>query len=95
METLSAPLSYTLDPETATLIERLSTSWHVSQTEVIRRSIRIALANEPAPSLTPRAVLEHYRTHPAPRDWEETERIVDALRNQRHEDDRRRTSNDE
>lgn len=95
METLSAPPTYTLDPETATLIERLSTSWHVSQAEVIRRSIRIALANEPAPALTPRAVLEHYRAHPVPRDWEETERIVDALRNQRHEDDQQRTSRHE
>jgi len=95
METQSSRSTYTLDPETASLIEQLSAAWHVSQTEVIHRSIRIALANEPAPALTPKAVLEYYQAHSAPRDWEETARIVDALRLQRHEDDRQRTSRHE
>ncbi|MCF8005187.1 MAG: hypothetical protein K9L32_13485 [Chromatiaceae bacterium] len=92
METLSSRSTYTVDPETASLIEQLSASWQVSKTEVIHRSIRIALANEPDPALTPKAVLEYYRAHSVPRDWQETARIVDTLRLQRHEDDQQRTS---
>lgn len=91
METLSDRSTFILEPETTSLIEQLSASWQISQTEVIERSVRLALANEPVPMLTPKAVLDHYRTHSSPRDWEETTRIADALREQRHADDLRRT----
>ena len=92
METLPISSTYALDRETASLIDQLAAVWHVSQAEVICRSVRIALANESPPVLTPQAVLEYYRTHPAPRDWQRTAQIVDALRTKRHEDDLRRTS---
>lgn len=73
------------------LIEQLASSRQGSQVEVIRRSVRIVVANEPSPALTPRAVIEYCRAHPTPRDQDETAQVIAALRKQRYEDDLNRT----
>ena len=92
MGTMSVRSTYALDAETAQLIRRLSAAWGVSQAEVIRRSVRIAVASAGPSVPSPAEVVEHYRTHPAPRSREETERVMEALRALRHEDDLLRTA---
>jgi hypothetical protein len=91
MGTMSVRSTYSLDTETARFIRQLAATWGVSQAEVIRRSVRIAVAAEEVSAPTPAEVVEHYRTHPVPRDREETERLVADLRVQRQEDDLLRT----
>jgi hypothetical protein len=84
--------TYALDPETAHLIRRLAATWEVSQAEVIRRSVRRAAASEAAvDDPSPAGVLAHYRSHPAPRSREETEKLIATLREARREDDLART----
>ena len=88
---MSVRSAYTLDVETAGLIRKLAATWHVSQAEVIRRSVRIAAASEEAADPSPADVLAHYCSHPAPRSREETEALIAALREARREDDLART----
>jgi len=92
MATMSIRSTYALDTETAGLIRQLAASWGVSQAEVIRRSVRIAVVAKEPPAPTPAQVVEHYRSHPLPRDADETARLVVELRAQRQEDDLLRTS---
>ncbi|WP_295429324.1 hypothetical protein [uncultured Thiodictyon sp.] len=91
MGTMSVRSTYALDTETAQLIRQLAAIWGVSQAEVIRRSVRIAVAAKEPAAPTPAEVVEHYRTHAIPRDREETERLIAELRAQRQEDDLLRT----
>ncbi|MBN8726449.1 MAG: hypothetical protein J0H15_01930 [Xanthomonadales bacterium] len=81
--------TYALDAETAQTIKRLAREWQVSQAEVIRRSVRNAESQSIAVP-TPAEVIERYRSRPLPRSREDTQRIVDELRSQRHRDDARR-----
>jgi hypothetical protein len=91
MGTMSVRSTYALDAETARLIKQLAATWGVSQAEVIRRSVRIAVAAKEPSAPTPAEVVEHYRTHATPRDWKETAQLVADLRAQRQEDDLMRT----
>jgi hypothetical protein len=56
-----------------------------------QRSIRIAVAAKEPAAPTPAEVVEHYPSHALPRDREETQRLIAALRAQRHADDLLRT----
>jgi len=91
MGSLSVRSTYTLDTETAQIIRDLAAAWGVSRAEVIRRSVRIAVAGKDPSALTPAEVVAHYRSHTGPRDREETQRLINELRAQRHEDDLLRT----
>lgn len=49
--------TYSLDPETVELLERVSRRWGVSKSEALRRAIR-ALASQPASKRQATAVLD-------------------------------------
>ncbi|NCT66723.1 MAG: hypothetical protein GXC76_03655 [Rhodanobacteraceae bacterium] len=90
MGTMSHRSTYALDMETSQTIKRLAREWQVSQAEVIRRSVRQAAAQPKAEELSPADVINRYRSQPLPRTREETQRLVHALRSQRHQDDAHR-----
>jgi hypothetical protein len=91
MATMSVRSTYAFDAETVRLLRELAGYWGVSQAEAIRRSVRIAAGTRAAQTPTPAEVLEHYRSQPAPRSPEETERLIADMRAQRQEDDLLRT----
>lgn len=91
MATMSVRSTYAIDTETAYLIRQLAANWGVSQAEVIRRSVRIAAAAKDPSAPGPGDVVAHYRSHGAPRDWEETRRLIAEMRALRQEDDLLRT----
>lgn len=91
MGTMSARSTYAFDTETVQLIKQLATTWGVSQAEVIRRSIRLAVATNAPSAPTPAEVVEYYRTHMLHRDRAETERRIAEQHAQRQDEDLRRT----
>lgn len=89
MARMSIRATYALDVQTDQRIKRLAKAWHVSQAEVIRRSIRSA-AEQAEQALSPADVVAHYRKAPLPRSVEETRALVAAARDWRHGDDEQR-----
>jgi Arc/MetJ-type ribon-helix-helix transcriptional regulator len=87
---MSIRSTYALDPQTAQNIKRLAGTWGVSQSEVIRRSVRLAAKQETAPALSPADVVAYYVEQPLPRNRSETQRLIKSMRKLRHEDDMRR-----
>jgi hypothetical protein len=85
--------TYALDKETDHRIRELSRAWHVSQAEVVRRSVRAA-AEQAEQTLTPTDVVKRYVEGPLPRSPEETRRRIEHLRQWRHADDERRMARD-
>jgi len=88
---MSIRATYALDEQTDQRIKRLAETWHVSQAEVIRRSVRTA-AEQADNALTPADVIAHYRGTPLPRSPEETRARMEAAREWRHDDDERRST---
>ncbi|HET7313785.1 ribbon-helix-helix protein, CopG family [Salinisphaera sp.] len=86
---MSIRATYALDEQTDQRIKQLARDWHVSQAEVIRRSIR-TVAEQAQRKLTPADVLVRYSEGPLPRSPEETERRIRDLREWRHADDESR-----
>lgn len=91
MARMSIRATYALDEETSSRIKHLAETWHVSQAEVIRRSVRSA-AEQTEQALSPADVVAHYRKVPLPRSQKETRKRMKAAREWRHEDDERRTA---
>lgn len=82
--------TYALDAQTDAHIRELAKRWHVSQAEVIRRSVRqSAEAEQPAPP-TPAEVVAHYRHGTLPRSAAAAKRWVDQNRTARRTNDRTR-----
>lgn len=90
MPRMTIRATYALDKETDRHIRELAKAWHVSQAEVVRRSVRAAveLAGE---TLTPADVVARYAKGPLPRNRKETEQAIRSLRQLRHADDKNRT----
>lgn len=89
MARMSIRATYALDEQTDQRIRELAKAWHVSQAEVIRRSVKEAAENVEN-TLTPADVVARYRSGPLPRSEAETKRLIDAMRTLRHNDDERR-----
>ncbi|MDN5939750.1 MAG: hypothetical protein L0H83_13960 [Salinisphaera sp.] len=89
MARMSIRATYALDEQTDQHIKQLAKTWHVSQAEVIRRSVRAA-ADQNSEAMTPADVVAHYAKVPLPRNRAETRRLVESLRAWRHADDDRR-----
>lgn len=88
---MSIRATYALDEQTDQRIKYLAKTWHVSQAEVIRRSVR-EVAEQAENALTPADVVAHYRSAPLLRSSEETRARMEAVREWRHEDDEQRSS---
>jgi negative regulator of replication initiation len=84
---MSIRSTYALDSQTSRNIKALARSWGVSQAEVIRRSVRLAAERQAAQSLSPADVVAHYAEQSLPRDRVETQRLIEAIRDLRHNDD--------
>lgn len=91
MARMSIRATYALDNQTDRRIKHLAKAWHVSQAEVIRRSVQTA-AEQTRVTLTPSEVVARYATGPLPRSERETRRAIQSLRSLRHADDKRRTA---
>lgn len=91
MSRMTIRATYALDKETDQHIRDLAKAWHVSQAEVVRRSVRAA-AEQAAETLTPADVVARYAKGPLPRSRKETEQAIRSLRQLRHADDRHRTA---
>ncbi len=78
--------TYALDEQTDQNIRRLAKAWHVSQAEVIRRSVKAA-ADQAESRMTPAEVVAWYRTHPLPRGHDDTLNWIGEVHAWRHEDD--------
>jgi hypothetical protein len=92
MASMTVRSTYSLDTETANSIRELAKRWSVSQAEVIRRSVRIAVAEQQTNAPSPAEVVAHYQARGAPRNWDETRRIAAQFRAEREAEDLRRTS---
>jgi hypothetical protein len=75
--------TYALDKQTNRRIKRLAKDWNVSQTEVIRRAVRVA-AEKSARRLTPAEVVALYAKRPLPRNEAQTRIVIGFLRELRH-----------
>lgn len=82
--------TYALDEQTSQRIKYLARHWHVSQAEVIRRTVQTA-AEQAARQLTPADVVARYAGGSLPRSKPETRQAIDAQRAWRHEDDEYRS----
>lgn len=91
MARMSIRATYALDEATNQRIKYLARTWHVSQAEVIRRSVRAA-EEQSRETLKPADVVARYRDNPLPRNKEETSQAVRSLRELRHTDDTHRTT---
>ena len=90
---MSNRATYALDVQTTQSIKQLARTWGVSQAEVVRRSVRLAVEHKSAAALSPADVVAHYATKSLPRTKVQTRRAVDASRALRHQDDARRQRN--
>lgn len=90
MPTMSNRATYALDVQTSQNIKRLARIWGVSQAEVVRRSVRLAVEHKSAAALSPAEVVAHYASKPLPRTKAQTRRVVEDGRALRHRDDARR-----
>jgi len=90
MARMSVRTSYALDPATAARIKRLARAWGVSQSEVIRRSVRQVEESAGESVSTPAEVVARYAESTPIRDMDEVRRLAEQLREQRHADDRHR-----
>lgn len=86
---MSVRSTYALDEETSNKIKHLAKTWHVSQAEVIRRSVRTA-AEQVENALSPADVVAYYRKTLSSRSRADIQKLVKAARAWRHEDDERR-----
>src|SRR5699024_2382324 len=86
MARMSIRSTYALDENTSRNIKQLAKLWHVSQAEVIRRSVALA-SEQAANTLSPADVVARYANEPLPRSRSETRWLVESLRRQRHDDD--------
>lgn len=91
MARMSIRATYALDKQTDECIKHLAETWHVSQAEVIRRSVRAA-AEQVQNALTPADVFARYSERPLPRSPEETRRLIKSLRKWRHANDEARSA---
>lgn len=91
MARMSIRATYALDELTDQRIKHLAKVWHVSQAEVIRRSIHVA-TEQARETLTPAEVVARYAKGPLPRSKQQTTRAIQSLRSLRHADDRHRTA---
>jgi len=91
MARMSIRSTYALDENTNRNIRHLAKLWHVSQAEVIRRSVALA-SEQAANTLSPADVVARYAKDPLPRSRSETRRLVESLRSQRHDDDECRST---
>jgi len=66
--------TYALDEATAQRIRELAEVWHVSQAEVVRRSVQQAAAAHQARMPTPADVIAHYQQRPLLRPAADTRR---------------------
>jgi len=89
MARMSIRATYALDEQTDQRIKHLARTWHVSQAEVIRRSVQTA-AEQSRGTLTPADVVARYAKGALPRNKQETRRVTQSLRVMRHADDKRR-----
>ncbi|TAN05805.1 MAG: hypothetical protein EPN36_05545 [Rhodanobacteraceae bacterium] len=90
MGRMSIRATYALDEQTDRRIRRLAKAWHVSQAEVVRRSVQAAVAA--SVTLSPADVVARYAKGPLPRSQRETGRVMRSLRSLRHADDKRRVA---
>jgi KaiC/GvpD/RAD55 family RecA-like ATPase len=90
MANMTVRSTYALDPETAQMIKQMARTDGVSQAEVIRRSVRLAAEQHSAPRMSPADVVAHYRERAVPRNRAETLRVIESMRQSRHEDDEHR-----
>jgi hypothetical protein len=90
MATMNIRTSYALDSSTAENIKRLARAWGVSQSEVIRRSIRRVTEQEGSTVMSPAEVVAHYASAQPVRTEAEVKAIAHQLRQERHAEDRRR-----
>jgi len=89
MARMTVRATYALDEQTSQRIKQLAKQWHVSQAEVIRRSVQSA-AEHNAHKLTPADVIARYVHGSLLRSKEETRDTITAQRNWRHEEDAHR-----
>jgi hypothetical protein len=89
MARMSIRATYALDEQTDQRIKHLAKTWHVSQAEVIRRSVKTA-AEQSSETLTPAEVVARYAKGALPRNKQETRRAIQSLRAMRHADDKQR-----
>ncbi|MDN5874495.1 MAG: hypothetical protein L0H29_08970, partial [Sinobacteraceae bacterium] len=79
MPRMSVRATYALDETTSQRIKRLARTWHVSQAEVIRRSVQAA-SEQVDRTLAPADVVARYATGPLPRSRQETNRLIESVR---------------
>lgn len=94
MATMTERATYALDRSTTQAIRELAASWQVSQAEVLRRAVRLALdqhqSNLRPPG--PAEVVAHYRAQGELRPRAEAERLAAEQTEQRHQEALRRDS---
>lgn len=88
---MSVRSAYALDELTASRIKRLAATWEVSQAEVIRRSVQ-RTAEQLPDAMSPADVVARYVNGPLPRTEAEAARLVRTMREQRHQEDTRRSA---
>jgi hypothetical protein len=81
--------TYALDEQTDQRIKHLAKVWHVSQAEVIRRSV-CAAAEQAEGQLSPADVVACYAEGKLPRSRAETRRLIELQQKQRRVDDEHR-----
>lgn len=91
MARMSIRATYALDKATDQRIKHLAKTWHVSQAEVIRRSVQVA-EEQARDTLTPADVVARYAKEELPRNKEETRQAIESLRSLRHADDEHRAT---
>ena len=82
MATMTIKSTYSLDVETARALETLARRWKVSKSEVLRRAIRAAAAEDATRESGPLAALDRLQTSVRERrvDMERWKKEVDAER---------------
>lgn len=93
MARMTVRSTYALDEQTSQRIKQLAKHWHVSQAEVIRRSVKVA-EEQSVQTLTPADVVKRYAEGPQLRSKTQTREMIRSLRKWRHEDDTRRAGSD-
>lgn len=91
MARMSIRATYALDDQTDRRIKHLAKARHVSQAEVIRRSVHAA-AEQARETLTPAEVVARYSEGPLPRSERQARRAIQSLISLRRMDDKRRTT---
>ncbi len=61
MPSSSVKATYSLDPETVRLLERMARTWNVSKSEALRRAIHLSSAAMPSETEAPLAAFDRLR----------------------------------